>query len=117
MYIMNKPFDIFKALGEENRFRIMALLVRAGRELCACELMTSLGKPQYTISKSMSALVSTGIVEERRDGKMMMYRLKTEDPVVSSLSSMIANISSGRSYEWKSDFSLTPARSAVRCKD
>ncbi len=32
MYIMNKPFDIFKALGEENRFRIMALLVRAGRE-------------------------------------------------------------------------------------
>ena len=101
---MNKPFDTFKALGEENRFRIAALLVRAKGELCACEIMSALGKPQYTVSKSVGGLVSAGLVVERREGKKMLYRLRLEDPSVHALSDAVATVIDGKGYPWKDDF-------------
>ena len=100
---MNKPFDAFKALGEENRFRIAALLVRAKGELCACEIIKALRKPQYTVSKSMGGLVSAGLVEERREGKKMLYRLRVEDPSIQALSDAVAAVISSRGYIWKED--------------
>lgn len=100
---MKKPFEIFKALGEENRFRCTALLIKAGRELCACELIDALGKPQYTVSKSMGVLVDAGVVEDRREGKMMMYRLRIEDPQISALVDAVKVMMSAESYQWKKD--------------
>ena len=115
---MINEIDIFKALGEENRFRAVALLVKSKRELCACELIAAMEKPQYTVSKSMGTLVSAGIVEERRDGKMMFYRLRTEDSVVSSVVSTVSIITGGKDYQWKADFSRLPvcASSAAACR-
>lgn len=106
---MMNEIDIFKALGEENRFRAVALLVKSTRELCACELIAAMEKPQYTVSKSMGVLVSAGIVEERREGKMMFYRLRSEDRVVASLVSTVEIIISLKDYQWEADFSRLPA--------
>jgi ArsR family transcriptional regulator, arsenate/arsenite/antimonite-responsive transcriptional repressor len=111
---MNKPYDIFKALGEENRFRITALLVKAGKELCACEIIDVLQKPQYTVSKSMSGLVQAGIAEERRDGKMMFYRLMSEKNEVASLLDTVKIISASKTYVWKDDFAKLASRLALR---
>lgn len=115
---MINEIDIFKALGEENRFRAVALLVKSERELCACELIAAMEKPQYTVSKSMGTLVSAGIVEERREGKMMFYRLRTEDSVVSSVLSSVSLMTEGTDYQWKTDFSRLPvcASSTSACK-
>ena len=101
--IMNKPFDTFRALGEENRFRITALLARTKGEICACEIIRALGKPQYTVSKSMGGLVTAGLVEERRDGQKMFYRLRLEDPTVKILADAVTTMTKGKGYIWKDD--------------
>jgi ArsR family transcriptional regulator len=50
-------------------------LIDAEADLCACEIIDVLQKPQYTISKSLGILVSAGLLDERREGRMMMYSL------------------------------------------
>jgi ArsR family transcriptional regulator, arsenate/arsenite/antimonite-responsive transcriptional repressor len=67
--------DTFKAIGEEGRLRILRLMVKAETELCACEIIDALEKPQYTISKALGILVTAGLVNERREGRQMMYQL------------------------------------------
>lgn len=65
----------FKALSEPTRLRIMALVCRAGRELCVCELVDALEEPQYHVSRSLRTLRKAGLVAERRSGKWVYYRL------------------------------------------
>ena len=72
---MRNPIEAFKVIGEPTRFRALRLLVLSGEELCACEIIDALGKPQYAISKSLGALVDAELIDERRDGRMMMYSL------------------------------------------
>jgi ArsR family transcriptional regulator, arsenate/arsenite/antimonite-responsive transcriptional repressor len=71
---MIKEIEIYKAIGEETRLRIMRLLIKAGKELCACEIIDVLDKPQYTISKNLGILVTAGLLAESRDGRMMFYK-------------------------------------------
>jgi ArsR family transcriptional regulator len=68
---------IFKALGDETRLRIMALLMN-GRELCVCDIMAALELPQSTVSRHLSYLRSTGLVDDRRQGVWMYYKFNGE---------------------------------------
>ena len=71
---------VFQALGDETRLRILALL-RQG-EVCVCHIQSGLRLPQPTISRHLAYLRKTGLVEARRDGVWMHYRLATlADPV------------------------------------
>jgi ArsR family transcriptional regulator len=72
---MNQAIEAYKAAGEETRLRILRLLLQAPGELCVCEVVDALEKPQYTVSKSLTVLRNAQLVEERREGKFMMYRL------------------------------------------
>ena len=72
---VNKAIEAYKAAGEETRLRILRLLRQAPGELCVCEVVDALEKPQYTVSKSLTVLRNAQLVEERREGKYMMYRL------------------------------------------
>ncbi len=65
--------DIFKAVADPSRLRILKLL-REG-ELCVCEIMTALDRRQSTTSHHLSVLKDAGLVKERRDGKWSYYRL------------------------------------------
>lgn len=67
--------DIFQALSEPTRLRIVALLRRAEKELCVCEFVDSLEEPQYQVSRSLKKLEKSGLVTERREGKWVYYRL------------------------------------------
>jgi ArsR family transcriptional regulator len=69
---MKTTARIFKALSDETRLRILALL-RDG-ELCVCDLMAPLGLPQSTISRHLAYLRNAGLVEDRRQGVWMFYR-------------------------------------------
>jgi ArsR family transcriptional regulator len=73
--IVNKTIEAYKAVGEGTRLRILRLLRLTPGELCVCELVDVLKKPQYTVSKSLTVLRKAELVEERREGKLMMYRL------------------------------------------
>ena len=65
--------EIFKAAADPCRLRILKLLKEG--ELCVCEIMTALNKPQSTTSHHLSILREAGLVRERRDGKWSYYRL------------------------------------------
>lgn len=68
---------LFKALGDENRIRILKLLRCGGK--CACKLLEELNISQPTLSHHMRILCDSGIVKSRREGKWMHYTICTEE--------------------------------------
>ena len=67
---------IFKALGDENRVRILKLLLTG--EKCACVLLSSLQISQPTLSHHMKILADTGLVLGRKEGKWTHYSISAE---------------------------------------
>ena len=75
---MKKRAQIFKALGDETRLRIMGLLID-GKELCVCDIMAALDLPQSTVSRHLSNLRNVGLVNDRRQGIWMNYKINQKD--------------------------------------
>lgn len=72
---------VFKALADTTRLRILTLL--GGDEVCVCHLHDTLRLPQPTVSRHLAYLRRTGLVDARRDGVWIHYRLSASlDPVV-----------------------------------
>jgi ArsR family transcriptional regulator, arsenate/arsenite/antimonite-responsive transcriptional repressor len=69
----NEP-EVFKALGDLTRLRIMRLLVVGGEALCVCEIVDALKLPQHRISKHLLVLRNAGLVEVEREGTWAYYR-------------------------------------------
>ncbi|HUR34035.1 MAG TPA: metalloregulator ArsR/SmtB family transcription factor [Vicinamibacterales bacterium] len=71
---------LFKALGDPTRLRILGLLL-AG-EVCVCDIHESLKIPQPKASRHLAYLRSAGLVDARREGLWVHYRLgDVSDPV------------------------------------
>lgn len=84
---MKNVAHTFKALSDETRLRILALL--SDGELCVCDLMAALELPQSTVSRHLAYLRNAGLVEDERRGVWMFYRLKQETPLGKSLISLL----------------------------
>jgi ArsR family transcriptional regulator len=72
---MNKNVQIYKALADETRLRILALLLSEG-ELCVCDIIAALKLPQSTISRHLAHLRKAGWVNDRRCGLWIYYSLR-----------------------------------------
>ncbi|MDI6794318.1 MAG: metalloregulator ArsR/SmtB family transcription factor [bacterium] len=70
--------NLFKALADETRLRIINLLLE--RELCVCELVDILEMSQPRISRHLNILLQTGLLHNRREGKWMHYSIEKELP-------------------------------------
>ena len=70
---MKEFLAIAKALSDENRVR--ALMFLRDGELCLCQIIEMLDLAPSTISKHMAILRGAGLVEARKDGRWMFYRL------------------------------------------
>ena len=70
---MLEILNITKALSDENRVR--ALMILTDGELCVCQIIEMLGLAPSTVSKHMSILRLAGLVETRKDGRWIYYRL------------------------------------------
>lgn len=66
--------ETFKLLGEPNRLRLLDALADAG-ELCVCDLAATTGVSETSVSHSMRLLRTAGVVRNRRDGRIIYYRL------------------------------------------
>ena len=77
---MEALLNKYKALTQECRLRIVRLLLAADSPLCICELMDILDAPQYQISRCLSVLKDAGLVEEERDGRLLLHSLNHRDP-------------------------------------
>ena len=65
--------NVFKALADKTRLRILALL--GNNEVCVCHIHDSLGLPQPTVSRHLAYLRKSGLVAARRDGVWMHYQI------------------------------------------
>jgi len=74
---MRKLQKIFKAVGDNNRLRILKML--EVRPLCNCEVQEILGLAASTVSKHLGLLRDAGLVEDQRKGKWVIYRLVDAD--------------------------------------
>ncbi len=70
---MQELIDVFKALSDSARLRIMYLLLKTGEEICACEICDSLLEPQYAVSRNVKILKRAGLLKEDKVGKWVYY--------------------------------------------
>src|SRR3954465_535602 len=85
---MRKPITemetLFKALADETRLRILGLLLTG--EVCVCDIHESLKIPQSKASRHLAYLRRSGLVDTRRSGLWIHYRLgRLSDPVLAAI--------------------------------
>jgi len=68
-----KQSRFFKALADENRVRILRLLML--REMCVCEIMVALNLTQPTASHHLGILEKEGIIKRRKEGRWIFYAI------------------------------------------
>lgn len=68
--------EMFKALSDPTRLRIVSLLVET--ELCVCDLAAALGMEQSAVSHQLRTLRDMHLVRRRRDGRRIFYALDDE---------------------------------------
>jgi ArsR family transcriptional regulator len=82
-----KPFNmvqLFAAFADPTRLRLLNLM--NGREVCVCYFVEILKQGQPKISRHLAYLRRAGIVEARREGKWMHYRIEPPaDPRAASI--------------------------------
>lgn len=70
---MREVLDVTKALADGNRLRVLMAL--RGGELCVCQIVALLQLAPSTTSKHMAILRQARLVESRKEGRWMYYRL------------------------------------------
>ena len=73
-----KAIEILKALADETRLNIFELLLDG--EKCVCEIFPKVNRTQSTVSTQLAKLEKAGLIESRREGKKIFYKIK--NPVV-----------------------------------
>jgi ArsR family transcriptional regulator len=80
---------LFRALGDSTRLRILGLLLTG--EVCVCHIHESLKIPQPKTSRHLAYLRRAGLVETRREGLWVHYRLAVaSDPVLRIIQQAVA---------------------------
>jgi len=68
---------IFKALADETRLQMMALILLEG-ELCVCDCMQVLDIGQSKASRHLRYLANAGLLDDRREGTWVYYKVARE---------------------------------------
>lgn len=90
---MRQLADTFKALSDETRLHMMALLLEED-ELCVCDFVGVLGLTQSKASRHLRYLYNAGLLKDRRHGVWMHYRLSpdlsdAQTPLIDALRSAL----------------------------
>ena len=70
--------ELFKALGDPTRVRILNLIAQSGGEVCACDLNEPVGLAQPTVSHHLKKLVDAGLLEREQRGKWAFFSLNRD---------------------------------------
>ena len=93
--MMDRLSQVFKALSDETRLTIMGLVFQHGH-LCVCEVERILEVTQSKASRHLRYLRDAGVLEDRRDGLIVNYRLPERPSeelsmVLATLRGLLAN--------------------------
>ncbi|MTK63938.1 MAG: winged helix-turn-helix transcriptional regulator [Methanobacterium sp.] len=72
--LLEEHSNKLKALSDPTRLKILYLL--SGKELCVCEIIYALNKPQSSISHHLNILKNLGFITGRKEGVWIHYKLK-----------------------------------------
>jgi ArsR family transcriptional regulator len=70
--------DVFKALADPARVRIVNVLATSGEPVCVCNLVEPLGLSQPTVSHHLRKLTDAGLLEREQRGTWAYYSLRAE---------------------------------------
>ena len=70
--------ELFRALGDPARVRIVNVIARSREAVCACELYEPLGLSQPTVSHHLKKLTDAGLLEREQRGKWAYFSLKRD---------------------------------------
>ena len=86
---------VTKALSDENRVRILMFLTED--ELCVCQIIDLLGLAPSTVSKHLSILKQAGLIDSRKKGRWIYYRLPDKEvpPLVTEATNWLKSSLSG----------------------
>ncbi|MFQ5904496.1 MAG: ArsR/SmtB family transcription factor [Candidatus Binatia bacterium] len=84
--------QIFKALSDLTRLRIMKLLVTNRTQICVCEFVDTLQERQYNVSRQLKVLETAGLIEGERDGHWIYYGLAGGEEVFQVLHRLVATL-------------------------
>ena len=70
--------ELFRALADPARVRIVNLLATSREPVCACELYEPLGLSQPTVSHHLKKLTDAGLLEREQRGKWAFFSLKRD---------------------------------------
>jgi len=74
-----EPENLFSILSDQTRLRAL-MLIQAESEACVCEITYALDESQPKISRHLALMRESGIVESRREGTWMHYRINPRLP-------------------------------------
>jgi ArsR family transcriptional regulator len=70
--------ELFKALGDPGRVRIVNALATTGEPVCVCNLVEPLGLSQPTVSHHLKKLLEVGLVDREQRGKWAYFSLNRD---------------------------------------
>jgi ArsR family transcriptional regulator len=70
--------QLFKALADPARVRLVNLLATSDEPVCVCDLIPSLGLAQPTVSHHLKKLTDAGLLEREQRGRWAYYALNRE---------------------------------------
>ncbi len=88
---LDATLSVFRAIGEESRLRIMALLARG--ELTVSEITAILGQSQPRVSRHLKILADAGLADRHREGAWMFYRVSARAMSEPSLKAVMEAVS------------------------
>src|SRR5512145_1517826 len=86
--IFEMQCEICKALAHPLRMAIVNCL--KGNEMAAADLISNMGISKVNLSKNIALLIRGGIVESRRNGRQILYRLT--DPAIQEACSIMSSV-------------------------
>ena len=75
---MDKALALLKAISDKNRLRILSVLL-VHEELCACQITEFLKVAGATASRHLSRMVNSGVLQNRKQGRWVYFRLNRDD--------------------------------------
>jgi len=75
---MDKTLALLKAISDKNRLRILIVLL-VYEELCACQIIEFLQVAGATASRHLSQMVNSGVLQSRKQGRWVYFRLNREN--------------------------------------
>ncbi len=118
---MRRLITVFKALSDETRLQMLGLLFREG-ELCVCDFVELLEITQSKASRHLRHLVAAGLLDDRRDGTWVYFRIvESPGPVQARVVEMLPAVLDGQvpleRFERLARWRKRKAREGSACKE